>query len=74
MNQPLKLEDFVWATGVFCQLNRIPHNAAMLIKQYPPPYDVLTTVIKFGVKFLIITFTQSAYGVLLALRRMGNIN
>jgi len=41
VTQPLKLEDFVWAAGVFCQLNRIPHDAAMLIKQYPPPYDVL---------------------------------
>jgi len=38
--QPLNIEAFIWATGAFCQLNRIPHDAALLIKQYPPPYDI----------------------------------
>ncbi len=33
-------EAFVWACGAFCQLNRIPHDAALLIKQYPPPYNL----------------------------------
>ncbi|PKO42362.1 MAG: ABC transporter [Betaproteobacteria bacterium HGW-Betaproteobacteria-22] len=41
MAQPLNIEAFIWATGAFCQLNRIPHDAALLIKQYPPPYDVV---------------------------------
>ncbi len=41
MAQPLNLEAFIWATGAFCQLNRIPHDAALLIKQYPPPYDIV---------------------------------
>ena len=41
MAQPLKLEDFVWTTGAFCQRNRIPHDAALLIKQYPSPYEVV---------------------------------
>ena len=31
----------MWATSAFCQLNRIPHDAALLIKQFPPPYDVV---------------------------------
>jgi len=39
--QPLNIEAFTWATGAFCQLNRIPHDAALLIKQYPPPYDIV---------------------------------
>ena len=41
MAQLLKLEDFVWTTGMFCQRNRIPHDAALLIKQYPSPYEVV---------------------------------
>lgn len=41
MGEALKKEAFIWATGVFCQLNRIPHDAALLIKQYPPPYTVV---------------------------------
>lgn len=41
MVQPLNIEAFIWATGVFCQLNRIPHDPALLIKQYPPPYDIV---------------------------------
>ena len=41
MALPLNIEAFIWATGAFCQLNRIPHDAALLIKQYPPPYDVV---------------------------------
>ena len=40
MALPLNIEAFIWATGAFCQLNRIPHDAALLIKHYPPPYDV----------------------------------
>jgi ATP-binding cassette, subfamily B, bacterial HlyB/CyaB len=35
---PLKLEEFVWALSAFCQLNRIPFNADVLVKQHPPPY------------------------------------
>ncbi|MDD2932250.1 MAG: peptidase domain-containing ABC transporter [Methylotenera sp.] len=41
MAQPLNIEAFTWATGAFCQLNRIPHDAALLIKHYPPPYDIV---------------------------------
>lgn len=41
MVQPLNIEAFIWATGAFCQLNRIPHDISLLIKQYPPPYDIV---------------------------------
>jgi subfamily B ATP-binding cassette protein HlyB/CyaB len=39
--QPLNIDTFVWATGAFCQLNRVPYDASLLIKQFPPPYDVI---------------------------------
>jgi len=32
------IEDFVWALGSFCALNRKPFDAALLVKQFPPPY------------------------------------
>jgi subfamily B ATP-binding cassette protein HlyB/CyaB len=35
---PLLLEEFVWALSAFCQLNRIPFDAQLAAKQYPPPY------------------------------------
>ncbi len=35
---PLIQDDFVWALSAFCQLNRIPFSAELLVKQYPPPY------------------------------------
>ena len=41
MAQPLNIDAFVWATGAFCQLNRVPYDASLLIKQFPPPYDVI---------------------------------
>ena len=41
MAQPLNIDTFVWAAGAFCQLNRIPYDASLLIKQFPPPYDVV---------------------------------
>ncbi len=40
MEKPLHLDAFVWACGAFCQLNRIPHDVTLLIKQYPPPYNL----------------------------------
>ena len=30
---------FLWALGVLCQLNRIPFDAELLLRQFPPPYD-----------------------------------
>lgn len=51
MAKPLHLEAFVWASGAFCQLNRIPHDAALLIKQFPPPYDLVNlqqALLSFG--------------------------
>jgi ATP-binding cassette, subfamily B, bacterial HlyB/CyaB len=48
---PLKLEEFVWALSAFCQLNRIPFNADILVKQHPPPYTSIqleTTLQSYG--------------------------
>ncbi len=41
MGQLLTVEAFIWATGALCQLNRIPLDIALLIKQYPPPYGIV---------------------------------
>ncbi|MEW6590239.1 MAG: ABC transporter transmembrane domain-containing protein, partial [Pseudomonadota bacterium] len=30
--------DFVWALGSMCALNRVPFDAELLLKQFPPPY------------------------------------
>ena len=35
-------DSFVWSIGCFCQLNRIPFNGELLVKQYPPPYSNVT--------------------------------
>jgi subfamily B ATP-binding cassette protein HlyB/CyaB len=35
---PLNHEAFIWSLSAFCQLNRIPFSAELLVKQYPPPY------------------------------------
>ena len=35
---PLNHEAFIWALSAFCQLNRIPFSAELLVKQYPPPF------------------------------------
>jgi subfamily B ATP-binding cassette protein HlyB/CyaB len=51
--QPLNIDAFVWATGAFCQLNRVPYDASLLIKQFPPPYDVINlqqALQSFGLK------------------------
>jgi ATP-binding cassette, subfamily B, bacterial HlyB/CyaB len=35
---PLNHEAFIWSLSAFCQLNRIPFSAELLVKQYPPPF------------------------------------
>lgn len=35
---PLNQEAFIWALSAFCQLNRIPFSAELLVRQYPPPF------------------------------------
>ena len=36
---PLNHEAFIWSLSAFCQLNRIPFNPDLVVKQYPPPYS-----------------------------------
>ena len=31
--------EFVWVLGSMCQLHRVPFDAALLLQQFPPPYD-----------------------------------
>lgn len=33
-------EGFVWAVGKLCRLHRVAFDAALLVKQFPPPYDL----------------------------------
>lgn len=62
MARPFNLEAFVWATGAFCQLNRIPHDPALLIKQFPPPYDLVNlqqALQSFGFNHSLKTYALS---------------
>ena len=34
------MEDFVWALGTLCALHRVPFDADLFLKQFPPPYSV----------------------------------
>lgn len=33
-------EAFVWAIGSLCALHRVPFDAELLLRRYPPPYDM----------------------------------
>src|SRR3954467_13481230 len=33
-------EGFIWALASLCRLHRIPFDAALVLKQFPPPYDL----------------------------------
>lgn len=39
IQHPLSLQEFIWALSAFCQLNRIPFDANLVAKHYPPPYS-----------------------------------
>jgi subfamily B ATP-binding cassette protein HlyB/CyaB len=34
------IDDIVWAMGSFCALNRTPFDSALLVQQFPPPYNM----------------------------------
>ena len=36
--------DFVWALGSLCALNKVPFDAELLLKQFPPPYTTDTMI------------------------------
>ena len=35
-------ESFVWALASLCRLHRVPFDADLVLKQFPPPYDLAT--------------------------------
>jgi len=37
---PLNRDTFVWSVGSLCALHRIPFDAELLLKRFPPPYDL----------------------------------
>jgi subfamily B ATP-binding cassette protein HlyB/CyaB len=48
--------DFVWALGSLCALNKVPFDAELLLKQFPPPYTTDTLIhaaraLGFRIKF-----------------------
>jgi hypothetical protein len=53
VEQPLSRDAFVWGIASLCNLHRIPFDAELLIRRFPPAYDlgVLLSAIKsFGFK------------------------
>ncbi len=38
-NLRLSDNDFVWILGSLCQMHRVPFDPALLLQQFPPPYD-----------------------------------
>ena len=39
VQESLGRESFVWAVGSLCALHRIPFDAELLLRRFPPPYD-----------------------------------
>ena len=42
MQEPLGKEPFVWAVGSLCALHRVPFDAALLLRRFPPPYNTVS--------------------------------
>jgi subfamily B ATP-binding cassette protein HlyB/CyaB len=40
MQRTLLQADFLWLVGSFCQINRLPFDAALLAQRYPAPHSV----------------------------------
>ena len=54
---------FVWALGSLCALNRVPFDAELLLRQFPPPYNTDTLVhaaraLGFRIKFKALSASQ----------------
>ncbi len=52
----LEPTDYIWALGSLCALNRVPFDAELLLKQFPPPYTTDTLIhaaraLGFRIKF-----------------------
>ena len=42
MVQTLGRDSFFWAVGRMCALHRIPFDAELLLRRFPPPYDTVS--------------------------------
>jgi subfamily B ATP-binding cassette protein HlyB/CyaB len=40
VGQAIERESFVWAVGSLCALHRIPFDAELLLRRFPPPYTI----------------------------------
>src|SRR3954468_24735002 len=41
-------EGFIWALASLCRLHRIPFEPDLVVKQFPPPYDLATLLRRAG--------------------------
>jgi len=39
VSQSMRGDHFAWVIGSLCQLHRVPFDPALLLQQFPPPYD-----------------------------------
>ncbi len=44
MSNRIRRDEFVWALGSFCALNRIPFAPELVLKEFPPPYTTDSVV------------------------------
>ena len=43
-DRPWSAADLVWLLGSLCRIHRIPFDAALVARQYPPPHSVATFI------------------------------
>ena len=41
-NLPISTQSFIWGLGGICQLQRIPFAPELVLRQIPPPYNLLS--------------------------------
>jgi subfamily B ATP-binding cassette protein HlyB/CyaB len=41
-NDGVLTDGFIWALASLCRLHRVPFDADLILKQFPPPYDLAT--------------------------------
>jgi len=58
---PLNMGAFIWASGAFCRLSRIPNDINSFVKKYPLPYDIVKLQRAFQRFGLIDSFKARAH-------------
>ena len=58
VQESLGRESFIWAVGSLCALHRIPFDAELLLRRFPPPYDTASlqqAALAYGFKVALET-------------------